>query len=83
VKQGLLSIVEQGLKFLKGLTDKEVVKRIVKITRVDVTDPRTVNYAKFYKIAIEAVKSHEVLRQLNKEVTSIIPVGNEFLNRLI
>jgi acyl-CoA hydrolase len=57
-----LSIVEQGLKFLKGLTDKEVIKRIIKITRVDVTDPRTVNYARFYKIAIEAVKSHEVLK---------------------
>ena len=78
-----MSIVEQGLKFLKGLVDKEVVKRIVKITRVDVTDPRTVNYAKFYKIAIKAVKSYEVLRQLNKEVTNIIPVGNEFSNRLI
>ena len=83
MKQGLLSIVEQGLKFLKGLTDKEVVKRIAKITRVDVTDPRTVNYAKFYKIAIEAAKSHEVLRQLNKEVAGIIPVGNEFSNRSI
>jgi len=83
VKQRLLNIVKQGLKFLKRLTDKEVIKRIVKITRIDVTDPRTVNYAKFYKIAIKAVKSHEVLRQLNKKVTSIIPVGNEFLNRLI
>jgi hypothetical protein len=51
--------------------------------RVDVTDPRTVNYAKFYKIAIEAIKSHEVLRQLNREVTSIIPVGNEFSNKSI
>ena len=79
----MLSIVEQGLKFLEGLIDKEVIKRIVKITKVDVTDPRTVNYAKFYKIAIKAVKSHEVLRQLNKKVTSIIPVGNEFLNRSI
>jgi len=83
VKQGLLSTVEQGLKFLEGLIDKEVVKRIIKITRVDMTDPRTVNYAKFYKIAIEAVKSYEVLRQLNKKVTGIIPVGNEFLNRSI
>ena len=71
------------MKFLKGLTDKEVIKRIVKITRVDVTDPRTVNYAKFYKIAIKAIKSHEVLRQLNKEVTGIIPVGNEFSNKSI
>jgi len=79
----LLSIVEQGLKFLEGLIDKEVIKRIIKITRIDVTDPRTVNYAKFYKIAIEAAKSHEVLRQLNKEVTSIIPVGNEFSNKSI
>jgi len=78
-----LSIIKQGLKFLKGLVDKEVIKRIAKITRVDVTDPRTVNYAKFYKIAIEAAKSYEVLRQLNKEVTGIIPVGNEFLNRSI
>jgi hypothetical protein len=78
-----LNIVKQGLKFLKGLTDKEVVKRIAKITRVDVTDPRTVNYAKFYKIAIKAVKSHEVLRQLNREVTGIIPVENEFSNRSI
>jgi hypothetical protein len=60
-----------------------VVKRIVKITRVDVTDPRTVNYVKFYKIAIEAAKSHEVLRQLNREVAGIIPVGNEFSNRSI
>ena len=51
--------------------------------RVNVTDPRTVNYARFYKIAIEAVKSHEVLRQLNNEVTGIIPVGNEFSNRSI
>jgi hypothetical protein len=83
MKQGLLSIVEQGLKFLKGLVNKEVVKRIVKIMRVDVTDPRTVNYAKFYKIAIEATKSHEVLKQLNKEVVGIIPVGNEFLNKSI
>jgi len=48
-----------------------------------VTDLRTVNYAKFYKIAIKAIKSYEVLKQLNKEVTSIIPVGNEFLNRSI
>jgi hypothetical protein len=48
-----------------------------------VTDPRTVNYARFYKIAIEAAKSYEVLKQLNKEVTSIIPVGNEFLNKSI
>ena len=79
----MLSIVEQGLKFLEGLIDKEVIKRIIKITRIDVTDPRTVNYAKFYKIAIEAAKSHEVLRQLNKEVTSIIPVGNEFSNKSI
>ena len=83
MKQGLLSIVEQGLKFLKGLTDKEVIKRIVKITRVDVTDPRTVNYTRFYKIAIKAAKSHEVLRQFNKEVINIIPVGNEFLNKSI
>ena len=47
------------------------------------TDPRTVNYVKFYKIAIEAVKSHEVLKQFNKEVAGIIPVGNEFLNKSI
>jgi hypothetical protein len=76
-------MVKQGLKFLKGLADKEVVKKIAKITKVDVTDPRTINYARFYKIAIEATKSHEVLRQLNREVVGIIPVGNEFLNRLI
>jgi len=50
------------LKFLKGLINKEVIKRIIKITRVDVTDPRTVNYVKFYKIAIKAIKSHEVLK---------------------
>ena len=78
-----MSIIEQGLKFLERLIDKEVIKRIIKITRVDVTDLRTVNYAKFYKIAIKAIKSYEVLKQLNKEVTSIIPVGNEFLNRSI
>ena len=78
-----MSIVKQGLKFLKGLIDKEVIKRIVKITKVDVTDPRTVNYAKFYKIAIKAVKSHEVLRQFNKEIINIIPVGNEFSNKSI
>jgi hypothetical protein len=48
-----------------------------------VTDPRTVNYAKFYKIVIKAVKSHEVLRQFNREVAGIIPVGNEFSNRSI
>jgi hypothetical protein len=60
-----------------------VVKRIAKITKVDVTDPRTINYTRFYKIAIEAAKSHKVLRQLNREVASIIPVKNEFLNRLI
>jgi hypothetical protein len=83
VKQGLLSTVEQGLKFLEGLANKEVVKRIAKITKVDVTDPWTINYARFYKIAIEAAKSHEVLRQLNREVVGIIPVRNEFLNRLI
>jgi hypothetical protein len=71
------------LKFLKGLIDKEVIKRITKITRVDVTDPRTVNYAKFYKIAIETIKSHEVLKQFNKEVAGIIPVGNEFSNKSI
>ena len=47
------------------------------------TDPRTVNYAKFYKIVIKAVKSYEVLKQLNKEVIGIIPVGNEFLNKSI
>ena len=47
------------------------------------TDPRTVNYVKFYKIAIKAVKSHEVLRQLNREVAGIIPVGNEFSNKSI
>jgi hypothetical protein len=78
-----LSIIEQGLKFLEGLIDKEVVKRIVKITRVDVTDPRTVNYVKFYKIVIKVVKSYEVLRQLNREVVGIIPVGNEFSNKSI
>jgi hypothetical protein len=32
---------------------------------------------------MEAAKSHEVLRQLNREVAGIIPVGNEFLNRSI
>ena len=57
-----MSIIEQGLKFLERLIDKEVIKRIIKITRVDVTDPRTVNYVKFYKIAIKAIKSHEVLK---------------------
>ena len=71
------------MKFLKGLIDKEVIKRIIKIIRVDVTDPRTVNYVKFYKIAIKAVKSHEVLRQFNKEIINIIPVGNEFSNKSI
>jgi hypothetical protein len=55
-------MVEQGLKFLEGLANKEVVKRITKITKVDITDPRTINYTRFYKIAIEAAKSHEVLR---------------------
>jgi hypothetical protein len=78
-----LSTVEQGLKFLEGLADQEVVKRIAKIIRVDVTNPRTINYASFYKIAIEAAKSYKVLRQLNREVADIIPVKNEFLNRLI
>ena len=39
VKQGLLSIVKQGLKFLKGLVNQEVIKRIAKIIRVDVTNP--------------------------------------------
>ena len=62
MKQGLLSMVKQGLKFLEGLADKEVVKRIAKITKVDVTNPWTINYARFYKIAIEVAKSHEVLR---------------------
>jgi hypothetical protein len=76
-------MVKQGLKFLEELANKKVVKRIAKITKVDVTDPRTINYTRFYKIAIEAAKSHEVLRQLNKEVVDIIPVGNKFLNRLI
>jgi hypothetical protein len=60
-----------------------VVKRIAKIIRVDVINPRTVNYTSFYKIAIEATKLHKVLRQLNREVVDIIPVGNKFLNRLI
>jgi hypothetical protein len=60
-----------------------VVKRIAKIIRVDVTDPRTINYTSFYEIAIEAAKSHKVLRQLNREVIGIIPVRNEFSNRLI
>jgi hypothetical protein len=41
------------------------------------------NYARFYKITIEATKSHKVLRQLNREVIGIILVRNEFLNRLI
>ena len=65
------------------LIDKEVIKRIIKITRVDVTDPRIINYVKFYKIVIKAIKSHEVLKQFNKEVINIILVGNEFLNKLI
>jgi hypothetical protein len=60
-----------------------VVKRIAKIIRVDVTDPWTMNYTSFYEIAIEAAKLYEVLRQLNREVVDIIPVRNEFLNRLI
>ena len=50
---------------------------------MDVTDPWTINYTSFYKIAIEATKLHEVLRQLNREVVGIILVGNEFLNRSI
>jgi hypothetical protein len=50
---------------------------------MDVTNPRTINYARFYKITIEAAKSYKVLRQLNREVAGIIPVRNEFLNRLI
>jgi hypothetical protein len=60
-----------------------VVKRITKIIRVDVINPWTINYTSFYEITIEAAKSYKVLRQLNKEVISIIPVENEFLNRLI
>jgi hypothetical protein len=60
-----------------------VVKRIAKIIRVDVTNPRTINYISFYKITIEAAKSHEVLRQLNKKVIGIILIRNKFLNRLI
>jgi hypothetical protein len=60
-----------------------VVKRIAKIIKIDVTDPRIINYASFYEIAIEAIKSHEVLRQLNKEVIGIISIRNEFLNRSI
>jgi hypothetical protein len=60
-----------------------VIKRIAKIIRVDVTNPRTINYISFYKIVIEAAKSHKVLRQLNREVAGIIPVKNKFLNRLI
>jgi hypothetical protein len=60
-----------------------VVKRITKIIRVDITDPQTINYTSFYEIAIEAAKLHEVLRQLNREVVGIIPVGNEFLNKSI
>jgi hypothetical protein len=55
-------MVKQGLKFLEGLANKEVVKRIAKIIKVDVTDPWTINYTRFYKIAIEATKSYEVLR---------------------
>ena len=68
---------------MEELANKEVVKRITKIIKVDVTDPWTINYTRFYKIAIEAAKSHEVLRQLNKEVVGIILVRNKFLNRLI
>jgi hypothetical protein len=60
-----------------------VVKRIAKIIRVDVTNPRTINYTSFYKIAIEATKLHEVLRQLNREVIGIILVGNKFSNKSI
>jgi hypothetical protein len=32
-------MVKQGLKFLEELVNKEVIKRITKITKVDVTDP--------------------------------------------
>ena len=60
-----------------------MVKRIAKIIRVDVTNPRTINYTSFYEIAIEAAKSHEVLRQLNREIAGIIPIRNEFSNRSI
>jgi hypothetical protein len=60
-----------------------VVKRITKIIKVDIIDPWTINYTRFYKITIEAAKSHEVLRQLNREVIGIILVKNKFLNRLI
>jgi hypothetical protein len=60
-----------------------VIKRIIKIIRVDVTNPWIINYTSFYEIIIEATKSYEVLRQLNKEVIGIILVENEFLNRLI
>ena len=47
------------------------------------TDPRIINYVKFYKIVIKAIKSYEVLKQFNKEVINIIPVGNEFSNKSI
>jgi hypothetical protein len=47
------------------------------------TDPRTVNYVKFYKIVIKAIKSYEVLKQFNKEVIDIISIRNEFLNKSI
>ena len=50
------------MKFLKRLINKKVIKRIIKIIRIDVTDLRTVNYIKFYKIVIKAIKSYEVLR---------------------
>ena len=57
-----MNIIKQSLKFLKGLINKEVIKRIIKIIRIDVTDLRIINYVKFYKIVIKVIKSHEVLK---------------------
>ena len=71
------------MKFLKRLINKEVIKRIIKIIRVDIINPRIINYIKFYKIIIKVIKSYEVLKQFNKEVINIILVGNEFSNKSI
>jgi len=78
-----LNIIKQSLKFLKGLINKEVIKRIIKIIRIDVTDLRIINYVKFYKIVIKVIKSYKVLRQFNKKVINIIPIRNEFSDKSI
>ena len=78
-----MNIIKQSLKFLKGLINKEVIKRIIKIIRIDVTDLRIINYVKFYKIVIKVIKSYKVLRQFNKKVINIIPIRNEFSDKSI